>query len=127
MTSVVYETGQGVVMGQGQGGVSVAIPMQQAGGVPSVHPQMVHLPATGVAHAAGQPPMHPVPTAGYVPSTGAGGGQFDAAHGALGAQGGQAQFVGVGPDGALMGIPGTQMPPPYTADEQVRDMLNSLF
>ena len=50
MTSVVYVTGQGVVsggyiMGQGPGGVPVAIPVQQPGGVvivPGVHPQMVH-------------------------------------------------------------------------------------
>ena len=121
MPSVVYVTGQGMVMGQG--GVPVAIPMQQAGAVPSVHPQMVHLPATGVVHVAGQPPMYPVPTAGYVPSKGAYGGQFEMVHGA---QGSQPQFVGVGPDGDVMGVPGTQMPPPYTADEQVRDMLNSL-
>ena len=113
MTSVVYVTGQGVVMGQG--GVPMAIPVQQAGGFPSVHPQMVHVPATGVVHVAGQPPMYSVPTAGYVPSTRVDGGQFETVHGA---QGSQPQFVGVGPDGAVMGVPGTQMPPPYTA--QVR-------
>ena len=77
-----YVTGQtavpgGYVMGQGPGGVPVAIPMQQAGRVvtvPGAHPQMVHMPATGMVQVAGQPQMYQVST------TGAGGGQPQMVH-----------------------------------------------
>ncbi|KAL9960977.1 hypothetical protein ACROYT_G029849 [Oculina patagonica] len=81
-TSVVYVSNQGgYIMGQGPGGVPVAIPMQAAGGVVAVpvsssgavgahpqmmHPQMVQMPAGGVVHVPGQPQMYRGPTAGVV-------------------------------------------------------------
>ena len=162
-----YVTGQGAmpggyVMGQGPGGVPVAIPMQQTGGVvtvPGAYPQVVHMPATGMVQVAGQPQMYQVSTAGaaagqpqmvHVPTSGAQmvmvppsnagvqpqvghtplaaraeGGQLQMVHGAVGAEGGQPQFVTVTPDGPMMGAPGsqyTQMPPQYNADEQVREI-----
>ena len=63
-------------MGQGPGGVPVAIPMQSAGGVVTVpgmhpqmqpqmvHPQMVSMQPGGVVHMGGQPQMYQVPPAG---------------------------------------------------------------
>lgn len=110
-TSVVYVSNQGVVsggyiMGQGPGGVPIAFPVQQAGGVVAVpvsssgavgvHPQMVQVPTGGVMHVAGQPPMYQVP--------------------ASGAMGMQPQMVQVPPSGALGGQPQmVQMPASGTA------------
>lgn len=64
-------------MGQGPGGVPMAIPMQGAGGVVMVpvsssgavgvhpqmmHPQMVQMPGGGIVQVTGQPPMYQGPT-----------------------------------------------------------------
>lgn len=113
-------------MGQGPGGVPIAFPMQQAGGVVAipvsssgaggVHPQMVQVPSGGVMHVAGQPPMYHVPTPGtigmqaqmvQVPTSGAPGGQAQMvqmpASGALCP--GQGQMFQVAPSGTVGGQP----------------------
>jgi len=144
MTSVVYVTGQGVVsggyvLGQGPGGVPAAIPVQQPGGVvtvPGVHPQMVHMPAAGMVHVAGQPQMYQmspawasggqpqmVPTSGAkvvtAPPSGAVGSHVLSSGGVPGAVGGQPQFVRVTPEGVMAGQGNQQGPPPYNPDEQL--------
>lgn len=98
--TVMYVNGQGVVpggyvMAQGPGGVPMAFPVQQAGGVATVpggHTQVVHLPPQGMVQVAGQPPTYQMSTSGaqmgQVPTFGAEGGH----------------------------------PPPYNADQQVRVM-----
>ena len=117
-----YVTGQGAVsggyvMGQGPGGVPVAIPMQQTGGVvtvPGACPQEVYMPAAGMVQVAGQPQMYQVstaravagqpqmvhvPTSGaqmvMVPNPGNAGVQPQVGHTPLaaGAEGGQLQMV----------------------------------
>ena len=112
----------GYIMGQGPGGVPMAIPMQGPGGVVMVpvsssgavgvhpqmmHPQMVQMPGGGVVQVAGQPLM-------YQGSTPAG------------AIGMQPQMVQVPTSGGLVGQPqavqgqmvqlpasGTVAAPPY--------------
>ena len=131
-------------MGQGPGGVPVAYPMQQAGGVvtvPGTQPQMVYMPA-------GQPPMYQVPTVqtqmvqvptsgavgaqpqmAHVPPSGAEGGQPQMVQGAPLSQGAPPQFVRVTPDGPVTGGQGTQqaqMPPPYNPNEGVRGFVFSV-
>lgn len=98
--TVMYVNGQGVVpggyvMAQGPGGVPMAFPVQQAGGVATVpggHTQVVHLPPQGMVQVAGQPPTYQMSTSGaqmgQVPTFGAEGGH----------------------------------PPPYNVDQQVRVM-----
>ena len=145
-----YVTGQGAVqdgyiMGQGPGGVPVAFPIQQAGGVvtvPGAHPQMVHMPPLGMVHVAGQPQMYQGSTPGaqmvQVPTSGtqmvqtsvAEGGNPQLVHGAPGAEWGQSQLVRVTPGQPVTGAQGTQevqIPPPYKPDEQVRAMFFHVF
>ncbi|XP_073250874.1 membrane-spanning 4-domains subfamily A member 8-like [Porites lutea] len=84
--TVMYVNGQGVVpggyvMAQGPGGVPMAFPVQQAGGVATVpggHTQVVHMPPQGMFQVAGQPPTYQMSTSGaqmgQVPTFGAEGG-----------------------------------------------------
>ena len=128
------------MMGQGPGGIPVAFPIQQAGGVvtvPGAQPQMIHMPPVGAVHVAGQPQMYQgstpgaqmvqVPTSGTqtVQISGAEGGDPRLVYGAPGAEYGQPQFVRVPPGGPVTGAQGTQevqIPPPYNTGKQVRSM-----
>ena len=103
--SVVYMTGQGVpagyFMAQGPGGVPVAMPVQQAGGVVTFPGSQPH--GVQMVQVSGQPQAYQVSTTGGF--------------------GGQPQTV-PGMQGTQMdhGAEGGQIPPPYVADNQVSTM-----